>query len=243
MCFVSEGVGNVGFKRCPRTLLGSAISSAPDLDIKIGFEVEFRCLNTDGTDLEDCLEGWSTKLFALRNRCVPIIEQIVQIVQMSGIEVRQFHAEGPQGMFEISADPMPPLQAIDAWVYTRETIKESFCKTQHNCDIAPLPHTAASRRRSPRSYFYLPTDRGNGRYFSCWYTLPPPCTLCLLTSSRRELQTRKRFRVRVWRLRCMGDREPRCSYPKDPKRTLGDSMLRWSCQYVFDAGRIHRLRN
>ena len=140
MCSISEGIGDFGFKRCPRTILNKTISSAVEvgLEIKVGFEVEFRCLNTDGTDLEDCLKGWSTAA-GQENRCIPIIREILKILEQSRIKVEKFHTEGAQGMFEISTGPLPALQAIDAWVYTRETIKKLFSKQNILATLYPSP--------------------------------------------------------------------------------------------------------
>jgi glutamine synthetase len=138
MCFVSEGIGNVGFKRCPRTILRALLTRRRELEIKVGFEVEFKCLNIDGTDLEDCLKGWSTTT-GLRNRCLPIIEEVVQILQQSGIEVQQFHTEGSKGMFEISTGPMLAMEATDALVYTREAIKTLFANRNIIATWHPSP--------------------------------------------------------------------------------------------------------
>jgi glutamine synthetase len=60
MCFVNEGMEDMQFSRCPRTLLKSFLGKYNDLEIKAGFEVEFLCLNMDGTHLEECLKGFST---------------------------------------------------------------------------------------------------------------------------------------------------------------------------------------
>lgn len=138
MCFVSEGIGNVGFNRCPRTILSAACNAGKELGVKVGFEVEFICLNTDGAPLEDCIAGWSS-MGALRNRCLPILEEIVQILELSGIEVYQFHSEGTTAMFEISTGPLPPIQAVDAWVYTRETVKTLFAKHSIIATLHPSP--------------------------------------------------------------------------------------------------------
>ena len=142
MCFVSEGTDNAGFSRCPRTLLYHAISMAEihGLEISVGFEIEFRCFNPDGTDIDECVGGFSTAA-GLRNRCFSIIEEIVQVLEQSGIEVQQFHTEGTQGMFEISTGPRPPVEAIDAWIYTRESIKTLFWRNNIIATLHPSPAT------------------------------------------------------------------------------------------------------
>ena len=140
MCFVSEGIGNVGFGRCPRTLLQTALSTAAThgVEINVGFEVEFRCLNPDGTDVEECMNGFSTAA-GLRNHCFTIIEEVVELLEQSGIEVLQFHTEGCPGLFEISTGPLPVVEAIDTWIYTRETIKTLFSKNNLIATMHPSP--------------------------------------------------------------------------------------------------------
>jgi glutamine synthetase len=140
MCFVSEGIGNVGFGRCPRTLLYTALSTAAtrEVEINVGFEVEFRCLNLDGTDVEECMAGFSTAA-GLRNRCFSIIEEVVEPLEESGIEVLQFHTESCQGLFEISTGPLPVVEAIDTLIYTRETIKMLFSKNNIIATMHPSP--------------------------------------------------------------------------------------------------------
>ena len=140
MCFVCEGIGNVRFGRCPRTLLQTVLSTAAGhgMEIKVGFEVEFRCLNLDGTDVEECMNGFSTAA-GLRNHCFTIIEQVVELLEQSGIEVLQFHTEGCQGLFEISTGPLTVVEAIDTWIYTRETIKTLFSKNNLIATMHPSP--------------------------------------------------------------------------------------------------------
>ena len=142
MCFVSEGIGNVGFGRCPRTLLQKALSTAADIhgltEINVGFEVEFRCLNLDGTDVNECMDGFSTAA-GLRNRCFDIIEEVVELLEQGGIKVQQFHTEGCQGLFEISTGPLPVVEAIDTWIHTRETIKTLFSKNSIIATMHPSP--------------------------------------------------------------------------------------------------------
>ena len=107
-------------------------------DIKIGFEIEFRCLHMDGTNVDECMEGFSIAA-GLRNQCVPIIEAIVEMLENSDIQVLQFHTEGSQGLFEISTGPLPPVEALDTLIYTRECIKDVFSKHNLIATMNPSP--------------------------------------------------------------------------------------------------------
>ncbi|KAL2857258.1 hypothetical protein BJY01DRAFT_231023 [Aspergillus pseudoustus] len=136
MCFISEA--NVGYERDPRTLLSTVLASAPHLRFKIGFEVEFRCLTAEGKDLDDTLYSWWTST-GLRNRCAPIIDDIVRILQRENIEVLHYCSESGLGMFEIATGPLSPLESIDAWVFTREAVKSVFWQHGIIATMYPSP--------------------------------------------------------------------------------------------------------
>lgn len=136
MCFISEE--GIGFERDPRTLLTSVLASAPRLQFKVGFEVEFRCLTPEGKDLDDTLYSWWTTT-GLRNRCAPIIDDVVRVLQRENIEVLHYCSESGLGMFEISTGPLSPLESIDAWVFTREAVKSLFWERGIIATMYPSP--------------------------------------------------------------------------------------------------------
>lgn len=187
MCYVSEGIGNAAFKRCPRTILRNVAKRGEDLEIKLGFEVEFRCFNPDGTSPDDCIASGSNSA-AMRNRCWPIIEDIVKCLELSGISVLQFHPEGTKGMFEISTGPLPIVQAVDTWVYTRETIKTMFFKNNIIATLHPSPTT---EHHGIGAHFHVSIAgseaTGNGFLAGILSRLPALCAfaLPLETSYRR----------------------------------------------------------
>jgi glutamine synthetase len=51
-----------------------------------------------------------------------IIEEIYDVLTDAGIEVQQFHAESAPGQYEVVTGPLPPVEAVDALVFTRDTI-------------------------------------------------------------------------------------------------------------------------
>jgi len=188
MCYVAEGIGEAFFKRCPRTILHNVAKRGEDLDIKLGFELEFRCFNPDGTNLEDCIASGSNSA-AMRNRCWPIIEDIVKCLELSGISVYQFHPEGAKGMFEISTGPLPIVNAVDAWVYTREAIKTIFFK--HNI-IATLHPSPTTEHHGIGAHFHVSISAsktaGDGFLAGILSRLPALCAFALpLEASYRRV--------------------------------------------------------
>ena len=51
-----------------------------------------------------------------------IIEEIYDTLTDAGIEVEQFHSESAPGQYEVITGPLPPVEAVDALVFTRDTI-------------------------------------------------------------------------------------------------------------------------
>lgn len=126
MCFVHESVDDLQFKRCPRMILAKNVVEAKKRGFQLlaGFEVETIWLDASKTPPTpvDNVGAWSSAV-GLRNRYMSILEEIVLSLEESGIQVQQVHTEAARGQFEISTDPFDPMQAIDALVYTHETIK------------------------------------------------------------------------------------------------------------------------
>ena len=67
--------------------------------------------------------AWSTSL-SMRSSGVgkAIVEEIHDVLTDAGIEVQQFHAESAPGQYEVVTGPLPPVEAVDALVFTRDTI-------------------------------------------------------------------------------------------------------------------------
>ena len=134
MCFVKEGGSwdGKGWRRCPRGRLLEFTESAKakhDMDFLVGFEIEFFVMDASTDVLPPGPVKTNSIIFSpasLRNRYMPIVAEIVSTLTKVGIMVRQFHTEGGSGMFEISTEPLPPLQAADALIYSQEAIR-SIC--------------------------------------------------------------------------------------------------------------------
>ena len=131
MCCVREGGmwDGKGFRRCPRTRLREFTEAAKEkhnLDFLVGFEIEFYILEASTDVLPSGPVKTNTVVFSpasLRNKYTPVLAEIVQALTKVGIWVRQFHSEGGSGMFEISTEPLPPLEAADALIYSQEAIR------------------------------------------------------------------------------------------------------------------------
>ena len=143
MCFVEEGEQDEGkaFRRCPRSRLREITQVAKrkhDIDLLVGMELEFFIIeeaNGVAQPVKTVPHVYSAA--SLRNKYIPILEKIVQAFQKAGIEVRQFHSEGDSGCYEISTEPLPPLQSADALYFCQETIR-AVC-AQHGLRATMFP--------------------------------------------------------------------------------------------------------
>jgi glutamine synthetase len=135
-----------GFRRCPRSRLREIIDSSKskhDMDFLVGIEMEFFILTIDelkgpGPTSDTFSPGvWSTS--SLLSPHLPVLEEIVRSLTQAGIDVRQFHSEGEIGLFELTAAPLPPLEAADALIFMHETVKIVCAKRGLHATMHPKP--------------------------------------------------------------------------------------------------------
>jgi glutamine synthetase len=171
MCFYEEDlhgdVDGVGFRRCARRRLlefTDSVKARHDMDFLVGVEIEFFIVDESlgGPQPAKTVENvYSTA--SLHNKYLPVLEEIVNSISRAGIEVRQFHSEGTPGMFEISTEPLGPLQAADALIYCKEAIKTICFKNGLRGTMFPKPfekltgvgmhhHLSISRKENEESF-------------------------------------------------------------------------------------------
>lgn len=95
-----------------------------DISFLVGFETEVIFLKDGLFPPSPISNGsWSSSL-SLRSSSLgkKIVEEIYDVLTSSGVEVQQFHAESAPGQYEIVTGPLPPLEAVDALIFTRDTI-------------------------------------------------------------------------------------------------------------------------
>lgn len=66
-----------------------------------------------------------------------ILEEIAESLSLSGVELQMYHAEAAPGQYEVITGPLPPLQAADALIHTRETIFNIASKHGLRATFAP----------------------------------------------------------------------------------------------------------
>jgi glutamine synthetase len=93
-----------------------------------------------------------------------ILDEIASSLLASGIQLQLYHAEAGPGQYEVVTGPLPPLEAADALIHTREIIYQTASKHGLRATFAPRPfmfstgsschthisiHSSADSKKSP----------------------------------------------------------------------------------------------
>jgi Glutamine synthetase, catalytic domain len=108
------------------------------VEFLVGFETEFILLkNTNPIEAVNRY-GWSNAPALLSGTDeAKILEEIADALEMADIELQMYHSEAAPGQYEIVTGPLPPLQAADALIHTRETIYNIASKHGLRATLAP----------------------------------------------------------------------------------------------------------
>lgn len=161
MCFVNETHPTaphkytMGFEHDPRTILSKVLAEATQhkLDFLIGFELEFVLLEPSMEALAPGTCAGILSMHSLRNRYLPLLEECVLAIQRAGINICKFHTEAGPAQFEITTGPLPPMQAIDALIYSQETIKSVAFKHGVYATFHPKPLLASGQKNGLHMHF------------------------------------------------------------------------------------------
>ncbi|KAI6150105.1 hypothetical protein EDD17DRAFT_1195073 [Pisolithus thermaeus] len=126
---------------CPRTILQRIIRQAEEtLHIRflVGTETEFVLLKSTVPPVPVNNQGWCAS-GALMTGAVEtqVMEEIAKALIDARIELQVFHSEAVNGQYEVVTGPLPPLEAADVLVHTRETIYNVAHKHGLRATLAP----------------------------------------------------------------------------------------------------------
>ncbi|KZT08191.1 FLU1-II [Laetiporus sulphureus 93-53] len=199
--------GSFASELCPRALLKRIVDDAQEkagLSFLAGFESEFILLSaTSPEPVAVNNAGWSCSAKSPSGSVEnAVLEEIAEDLLEAGIELQMYHAESAPGQYEVVTGPLPPLEAADAIVHTRETIRNVASKHGLRATFAPRLHSddcgsgthlhlslhggSADKAGSKRSDASLaPTLTPTERSFvqSLLTHLPALCALTLPTSA------------------------------------------------------------
>ncbi|KZT58818.1 glutamine synthetase/guanido kinase [Calocera cornea HHB12733] len=129
---------------CPRSLVERLEKDAKakfGATMLVGFETEFILLETLDPPTPAQIGGWSSSLkHRTGSVAAACCEEIASTVQAAGIELQMFHAESGPGQYEIVTGPLPPLEACDALVLTRDIMYHVAAKYGLKATLIPKPY-------------------------------------------------------------------------------------------------------
>ncbi|KAJ8589113.1 glutamine synthetase/guanido kinase [Rhizopogon salebrosus TDB-379] len=131
---------------CPRSVLKRVIEyelsclfeSSYNAAFLVGVESEFVLLKNTNPVEPVNVHGYSnSQALASGTKETEVMEDIAQGLVESGIELMMYHSEAAPGQYEVVTGPLPPLEAADALVHTRETIFNMASKHGFRATFAP----------------------------------------------------------------------------------------------------------
>ncbi|CDO77530.1 hypothetical protein BN946_scf184912.g29 [Trametes cinnabarina] len=131
---------------CPRTLLQRIVREAQEkagVSFLVGVESEFILVSaTSPYPVSVNKADWSCSAKTRTGSVETIaLEEIARCLIHAGIELQMYHAEAAPGQYEVITGPLPPLEAADALVFTRETIYNIANKHGLRATFAPRLHS------------------------------------------------------------------------------------------------------
>jgi glutamine synthetase len=132
-----------GVPMCPRSTLNRIVDAAKSYNAAflVGFETEFILLKSTNPIEAVNQHGWNSALaLPSGTKETEVIEEIARALVDSGIELMMYHSEAAPGQYEIVTGPLPPLEAADALVHTRQTITNVASKHGFRATLAPRLH-------------------------------------------------------------------------------------------------------
>lgn len=134
---------------CPRTLLRRVVERAQENGISflIGFELEVVFMTAEkfggshvyGRDPIGHGHSWSNANTLRNPKIMAVVEEIVALLENLQIELLQFHPESAPGQLEFVTGPLPPLEAVDALLATRNIIYSVAEKHDLKATFVPKP--------------------------------------------------------------------------------------------------------
>lgn len=121
------------------------------IKFRIGFETEFILLKSTFPIEEANKYGWcESQALATGTVAATTLEEMALALADSDVEVEMYHSEGAPGQYEIVVAHLPPMEAVDALVTTRETIYNIAAKHGFRATLAPRLHMDSSE------YWFIP---------------------------------------------------------------------------------------
>ncbi|EIW81762.1 glutamine synthetase guanido kinase [Coniophora puteana RWD-64-598 SS2] len=136
-----DGSLSIEVPYCPRTVLSNITKKAEEklgVEFLVGFESEFTLLESTKPVKAVSDGAWSyASSFNAGTAGQKVLDEIAKQIRASGIELLIYHSEGGPGQYEVVTGPLPPLEAADALIQTRQIIYNAASKHELRATFAP----------------------------------------------------------------------------------------------------------
>lgn len=151
MAYMTDGFGKP-LELCPRNQLERLINdiwTEHSIKLLVGFEIEITfCAKNlpfpagpadDKYAPLDSNHAWGTFTDEQYMTAFPLLSQIFEALQAIGINVQQLHSEAGAGQYEVVLPPMPPVQAVDNLIQTRQCVQQVAATRSLRATCHPMP--------------------------------------------------------------------------------------------------------
>lgn len=135
---------------CPRTVLRKVVekADAQGRTFLVGFELEVIFMKWTVIEGEfvyghapvDQGHAWSSARALQDQSILDTLEEVLEALEKSDIDVLQFHPESAPGQYEFVVGPLPPLQAVDTLLVARDIICTVAMKNSLKATFTPKPN-------------------------------------------------------------------------------------------------------
>ena len=153
------------YNLCPRAALAHVVRRAAEMHhliIQVGFEVEFEIMQRPPPAEESTTERYLVPascglgryaVAGLRDPRFAYIEEVMERLLDSGVNIQAVQTEGRRGQYEFSLGPRPPLEAVDELLMVHDTLKMMLGQHGYVATMAPKP--VESRRQATGQHTHI----------------------------------------------------------------------------------------
>lgn len=171
------------FSVCPRHLLAEKARSAVGLhgvQLLAGFKIQFVLLGkgNEAWPSIDAVRGASTSS-GMRGESLRFIENMVGAVEPCGTAVSQVHT-GDEYQFEISLEPLGPVDAVDALFHAQEAIRHVSLSHGRKACFLPKPRHHMTKLNGLYTHLSISPSLGEDHFLA---GICPSWIRCVLSVS------------------------------------------------------------
>jgi glutamine synthetase len=149
-----------------RQILKRAVEKAEEdhgMTFLFGFELEICFLKPDSLEPAGPTRlALGNSSYAQRSVMWPVLNEISLALADGGIHIEQIIKEYGTSQWEIVLPPLPPLESVDAYVYSREVVKNIAYKYGMVATLYPVPSAGGEALQKNGEHIHMSATPGKG---------------------------------------------------------------------------------